>query len=287
MPSGQAVLHKGRWVASRMPAATPEGADEASANRDLWTQASADYTDEHAIRAWAANEITWGIFNIPEDQLDVLGEVAGLDVVELGCGTAYFSAWLARRGARPVGIDLTPAQLATARRCQERFGLSFPLLEADAGHIPLPGRRFDLAISECGASLWCDPARWIPEAARLLRPGGRLVFHTTTVLVAMCQPGMTRYAGQELLRPQREVSRLQSPGHGVEFHPSHSEWIQILRAAGFAIDALHELYAPPDASTHPYYKLATARWAQQWPVEEIWVAHLTPADADIAAETPQ
>jgi SAM-dependent methyltransferase len=171
-----------------MPDAADEGADEASVNRDLWTQVSAHYTDEHAFRAWAASEITWGIFNIPEDQLDVLGEVAGLDVVELGCGTAYFSAWLARRGARPVGVDLTPAQLATARRCQAHFGLSFPLLEADAGHIPLPGRQFDLAISECGASLWCDPARWIPEAARLLRPGGRLVFHTTTVWSPCASP---------------------------------------------------------------------------------------------------
>src|SRR5438876_261595 len=135
----------------------PEGAHEADANRDLWTQVSADYADEHAFQAWATDEITWGIFNIPENQLDVLGDVASLDVVELGCGTAYFSAWLARCGARPVGVDLTPAQLATARRCQEHFGLSFPLLEADAGHVPLPGRCFDLVISECGASLWCDP----------------------------------------------------------------------------------------------------------------------------------
>lgn len=63
------------------------------------------------------------MFNVPERQLGVLGEVAGLDVVELGCGTAYFSAWLARRGARPVGVDLTPAQLATARRCQDHFRL--------------------------------------------------------------------------------------------------------------------------------------------------------------------
>jgi SAM-dependent methyltransferase len=261
-------------VANSMPDDTPEEAHDHDANRELWTQVSAEYTDEHAFRARAADEISWGIFNIPEDQLGVLGEVDGLDVVELGCGTAYFSAWLARRGARPTGVDLTPAQLAIARRCQEHFGLTFPLLKADAGHVPLPGRRFDLAISECGASLWCDPACWVPEVARLLRPGGRLVFHTISVLAAMCQPGPAGYAGHELLRPQREVSRLQSPGHGVQFHPSHSDWIQILRAAGFTIDALHELYAPPGAPDHPYYKLATAQWAQQWPVEEIWVAHL-------------
>jgi Methyltransferase domain len=105
-----------------MPDDAPEGAHEADANRDLWTRVSADYADEHAFRAWASNEITWGIFNIPETQLDVLGEVSGLDVAELGCGTAYFSAWLARRGARPVGVDLTPAQLTTAAAARNISG---------------------------------------------------------------------------------------------------------------------------------------------------------------------
>jgi SAM-dependent methyltransferase len=148
------------------------GADGVAANREPWTQANSEYADEHAYRAWGAEDITWGIFNVAELQLGVLGDVRGLDVVELGCGTAYFSAWLARRGARPTGVDVTPAQLESARRCQDRFGISFPLIEADAGAVPLPSGRFDLAISECGASLWCDPARWVPEAARLLRQGG-------------------------------------------------------------------------------------------------------------------
>jgi len=148
-----------------------DAAAEAAANRDLWTQANREYGDEHAHRAWAGEDITWGIFNVPEQQLGVLGDVRGLDVVELGCGTAYFSAWLAQRGARPIGVDVTPAQLESARRCQDRFGISFPFIEADAAKVPLPSSHFDLAISECGASLWCDPARWVPEAARLLRPG--------------------------------------------------------------------------------------------------------------------
>ena len=75
-----------------------------------------------------------------------------MDTIELGCGTAYISAWLARRGARPVGIDITPAQLETARRMQGEFGLDFPLLEASAEDVPLPDESFDLAISEYGAS---------------------------------------------------------------------------------------------------------------------------------------
>jgi SAM-dependent methyltransferase len=251
-----------------------DAADETAANRDLWTRANRDYADDHADRAWSASDITWGVFNVPEQQLGVLGDVRGLDVVELGCGTAYFSAWLARRGARPTGVDLTAAQLASARRCQERSGIVFPLIEADAGNVPLPSGSFDLAVSECGASLWCDPARWVPEAARLLRPGGRLVFHTISVLAAVCCPEPPGPARRELLRPQREARRLVTAGGGVEFHPGHGEWIAILRASGFTVDGLREIYASPDATDHPYYQLATAEWARQWPVEEIWVAHL-------------
>src|ERR1700747_1990079 len=88
-------------------AETGTGADEIAASRELWTRANSEYADEHAVRAWAAEDITWGIFNMPEQQLGVFGDVRGLDVVELGCGTAYFSAWLARRGARPTGGDVT------------------------------------------------------------------------------------------------------------------------------------------------------------------------------------
>ena len=139
----------------------------------------------------------------------------GCDAVELGCGTAYVSAWLARRGARPVAVDLTPAQLATARRCQEHFGLTFPLVEASADDVPLPDSSFDLAVSEYGASVWCDPELWIAEAARLLRPGGRLVFLTNSVLVSLCVPEHGGYASEHLRRPQPDVRRVRWPEGGV------------------------------------------------------------------------
>ena len=180
--------------------------DDLALNRAVWTVVNADFTDGRAYEAWATEDFAWGLFGIPERELGVLGDVVGLDVVELGCGTAFVSAWLARLGARPVGVDLTPAQLDTARRCQELFGLSFPLIEADAANVPLPDASFDLVVSEYGASVWCDPERWIPEAARLLRPGGRLVFLTNSVQVTMCVPEEGGHAGDRLLRPQSGTS---------------------------------------------------------------------------------
>jgi SAM-dependent methyltransferase len=197
-----------------------------------------------------------------------------LDIAELGCGTAYFSAWLAKKGARPVGVDITPAQLATARRMQEQTGIEFPLVEADAAETGLPDASFDLVVSEYGASLWVDPYRWIPEAARLLRPAGRLVFLTNSTLVILCSQDEGA-ATAKLQRPLFGMHRFEWEGDsGVEFHIPHGEWISLLRANGFDVERLIELQAPPDAETHEYYTFVTADWAKQWPCEDLWVARL-------------
>jgi SAM-dependent methyltransferase len=241
-------------------------------NVEVWTKANAEHTGPQARDTWAKDEIEWGVFALPESDLGVLGDVAGLDVVELGCGTAYLSAWLAKRGARPVGVDPTPAQLATAREMQAEFSLEFPLVEAVAEDVPLPDGSFDLAVSEYGASIWADPYRWIPEAARLLRPGGRLVFLRNSTLVILCQPEKPP-ADERLVRPQRGLHRLEWGDTGeVEFHLGHGDWIDLLRANAFEVERLLEVYAPDEAETHWYYDYVTADWARKWPPEEIWVA---------------
>ena len=153
---------------------------------------AADYFDG-GRRNWAAESPTWGIFDVPESTLHLLpDDLAGKDVIELGCGTGYVSAWMARRGARPVGIDNSPAQLESARRFQQEFGLDFPLHLGNAEQTPFPDASFDFAISEYGAAIWCDPYRWIPEAARLLRPGGRLHFLGNSTLLMLAYPHRRR-----------------------------------------------------------------------------------------------
>jgi SAM-dependent methyltransferase len=249
---------------------------DAAKNAALWSESNREYTDERAADNWAFGEISWGIWGVDESELNVLGEVAGLDVVELGCGTAYFSAWLAKLGARPVGVDVTPAQLVTARRLQAETGLAFPLVEADAGETGLPDASFDLALSEYGASTWVDPYRWIPEAARLLRPDGRLVFLRNSTLVILCTPDDDEAASETLQRPQFGMHRFEWPEGGVEFHLGHGEWIDLLRANGFEVERLVEIQAPREAETHRYYSYVSAEWARRWPSEEIWVARKRP-----------
>jgi SAM-dependent methyltransferase len=249
-----------------------ELSEHARRNRAAWNEAADEYV-EAGRRHWAQDNSSWGIWERKEEDLAVLGPVAGLEVIELGCGTAYWSAWFARRGARPTGVDVSEAQLATARSLQAEHGLHFPLVHASAEAVPLPDTHFDVVFSEYGASLWCEPDAWIREATRLLRGGGRLVFLTNSLLIALCTPDEGT-AGDRLLRPQRGLRRLEWPGEGVEFHLAHGEWIALLKRTGFTIEALHELYAPKDAEP-TRFDWVTPEWAQRWPYEEIWVARRT------------
>ncbi len=161
-------------------------------NRRYW-DAKADSYVAAARRDWAAEEPSWGIWRVPEPRLRMLpADPSGLDAIELGCGTAYVSSWLARRGAHPVGIDNSERQLQTARAMQAEHGLDFELIHGNAERVPRPDASFDFAISEYGASIWCDPELWIPEAARLLRPSGRLVFLVNSVLMMLCSSDSER-----------------------------------------------------------------------------------------------
>ena len=241
-------------------------------NREGWTKANSEYTDARASEAWAAEEITWGMFGPSDSELGVLGDVSGKDVIELGCGTAYFGAWLAKRGARVTGVDITPAQLETARRMSEETGIPLELIEANAEDVPLPDSSFDLALSEYGASIWCDPYKWIPEAARLLRPGGELVFLCNSVLVMLCSPDGGKVADR-LVRPQFGMHRMEwEDDDGVEFHLGHGDMVRLLRDTGFEVEGLWEIQASESAKTHGYYDFVSVEWARQWPAEEIWKA---------------
>jgi SAM-dependent methyltransferase len=241
-------------------------------NKASWEIEAANYV-EPAKRNWASDEITWGMFHVPESEVRALPEVDGMDVVELGCGTAYFSAWLARRGARPTGVDITENQLATARAMQAEHALEFPLIQASAEDVPLPDGCADLVLSEYGASLWCEPGAWVSEAARLLRPGGHLIFLTNSLLVALTAPSSGPNT-ERLVRGQREISPLRfDDDEAVEFHLAHGDWIALLARHGLAVTGLHELYAPASADKSPADWM-TVEWAQRWPIEEVWTARL-------------
>ena len=134
---------------------------------------------------WARPDAVWGLFAVPERELGVLGDVRGLDVLELACGTAYVSAWLARLGARPVAVDLSGEQLATARRLQRQLGPVVPAAcSATASGCRWPTAASTSSSASTAPRPGATPSAGCPEAARLLRPGGRLVFLTNSHLSA-------------------------------------------------------------------------------------------------------
>jgi SAM-dependent methyltransferase len=243
-------------------------------NRTAWDEWAPEYVanGEASWRLGPGDE-KWGVWDIPERELQLLpDDLEGKDTIELGCGTAYVSAWLARRGARPVGIDNSEQQLATARRLQAEHGIVFPLVHGNAENVPYPDASFDLAISEYGASIWADPYRWIPEASRLLRPGGRLIYLINATLLMLCMPDAERAATNELLRPYRGLHRLEwSSDDSVNFSLGYGDWIRVLRGNGFAVENLVELW-PARGATANDFPYATNDWAQQWPSEEVWIA---------------
>jgi SAM-dependent methyltransferase len=249
-----------------------ETPDHVLRNRSAWDQRAPSYAAA-GLRGWEVADPAWGIWAVAEAQAGVLPpDLEGRDSIELGCGTGYVSAWLARRGTRPVGLDNSAAQLATARQLQDRFGLWFPLVHASAEQAPFADAHFDLAISEYGASIWCDPYAWIPEAARLLRPGGQLIFLVNSVLLMLTIPDTDGLPATEtLLRPQFGMHRFEWPDDdSVEFHLSHGDMIRLLRRCGLEVEDLIELRPEPGATaSHP---LATLEWARRWPCEEVWKA---------------
>ncbi len=259
------------------PTHQPE--DYVAGNRAFWeglTARAGEHGDQltHGRRRWAQSAPVWGDWSVPESQLRLLpDDLTGLDTLELGCGTGYVSAWLARLGTHPVGLDLAARQLRIARALQREHDLYFPLVQADAQRPPLADRAFDLVISEYGLT-GCDPHRWVPQAARLLRPGGRLLVLGTTPLSSLCTPTGGQ-ASDRLIRDYFGLHALHViDQRALEFQLPYGQWIRLLRDNGFQIEDLVEIQPPEDG--HCSWPFIPLEWARRWPSEQVWKATRRP-----------
>ena len=181
---------------------------------------------------------------------------------------------MVRRGAVVSAVDNSANQLATCRRLQGEHGLDFETLHGNAETLPFADECFDFAISEYGAAIWADPYRWIPEAHRLLQPGGRLRLWAIAPLQMLCVPADGSETTSRLERPYFGMHRFDwrtveaDPG-GVEFNLTISAWIQLFSQTGFIVENYLEQIAPSDAQGSPFG--VSAEWARSYPSEQVWM----------------
>jgi SAM-dependent methyltransferase len=242
--------------------------DHAIFNRAAWNSDADEYQARNGPFIETRGGMAWGVWQIPENELRILGELAGRDVLELGCGAAQWSIALARAGAHPVGLDLSDRQLEHARRLMAEAAVDFPLVHASAEAVPLPDRSFDIVFCDHGAMTFADPYLTVPEVARLLRPGGLFAFSHASAFLDMTWPDDAQHAGDRLTRDYFGMHRLEYADE-IAFQLPYGEWIRLFRANGFEILDLIEPRPAEDATSS--YRDETERdWSRRWPAESIW-----------------
>lgn len=247
--------------------------DYVSVNRDVWDADAANWVAV-GERLWRAETPEWGNWGNPDDALQLLpSDLTNKDAIELGCGTAYVSGWMVRRGARVTAIDVSPLQLATAARFAKEHGAEITFIEGNAEETDLPDASFDFAISEYGAAIWCAPDKWLREAWRLLRPGGQLVFLGNHPLSLLCSPLDGSPCDTTLHRPYRDMwgadwTEVEFDPSGVCFNLTISDWMELFAKIGFTVSRYQEVFAPDWAQG--VRAAIPAEWAKTYPVEQVW-----------------
>jgi SAM-dependent methyltransferase len=237
-------------------------------NRAMWDAYSNEYQAKHGAQLAASGGLAWGTSQIPEAEFRVLGDVSGKDILELGCGAAQWSIALSQAGARPVGLDLSERQLEHARRLMAEAGIDFPLIHGSAEAVPLPDATFDIVFCDHGAMTFADPYRTVPEAARLLRPGGLFAFSHHSPIETICWALGEEMVGERLVNDYFGMHRFEEDDESY-FQLPYGEWIRLFRANDLVVEDLIEP-RPPEGATSSYRNADELAWARRWPSEQIW-----------------
>jgi SAM-dependent methyltransferase len=247
--------------------------DDVRINLASWEADSDHYQSEHASQLNRWDALRWGTWDIPEEEIDALGDVSGLRALELGCGGAQMGIKVSMLGARVTGMDFSENQLRHARENVAATETAMPLVRASAEELPFADGSFDLVFCDHGATSFTDPHVTVPEAARVLRPGGALVFDISTPVIWMCWGSDDEPPGRELKKDYFDLGREridESDGPSVEWQLTYGQWIRLFRASGLVLEDLIELRPPADGAATTYRDYASFEWARAFPGEHIW-----------------
>jgi SAM-dependent methyltransferase len=236
-------------------------------NRGFWDGYSTAYQERH--RATLANDpLAWGVWRIPEAEIGVLGDLAGLRVLELGCGAAQWTCALRSGGFDVVGMDLSAGQLRHARSHALECSTPVPLVQGDAHDLPFGDATFDVVFCDHGAMTFASPERAVRETSRVLRDGGLFAFCMSTPIRDICSDPVTGAFTGHLETDYFTLGPLDD-GESVTAQLPYGAWIRLFRRESLRVEDLVELRAP-DAPSTTYTDFVPAAWASRWPAEHIW-----------------
>ncbi len=221
-----------------------------SANRRWWDADADEYHLEHGAFLGDA-DFVWCPENVREQDVGLLGAVAGSRILEVGCGSAPCARYLAGQGAEVIAFDVSAGMLRHAVAGAGRSGIRVPLVQADVCELPFRTNAFDAAFSAFGAIPFvADSAGAMSEVARVLKPGGRWVFSVTHPMRWMFPDdpgtrGLTVIQSYFDRSPYVEVDADEIPAY-VEHHRTLGDRIRELLAAGFILEDLIEPEWPED-----------------------------------------
>ena len=224
---------------------TVDESESRRANGPDWDRYADEYQATHGEFLGDAGFV-WGPEGLTEDEAGMLGDVTGRDVLEVGSGAGQCSRWVRTRGGRAVGLDLSHRQLQHSRRLDEATGVAVPSVLATATALPFADGCFDVVFCSFGALQFvADLDVALAEAARVLRPGGRLAFSITHPTRWMFpddpgEAGLTAVSSYWDRTPYVEVDPVSGEIAYVEHHRTLGDWVALLRAAGFVITDLLE-----------------------------------------------
>ena len=219
-------------------------AETSRASRVYWDTTAAEYYAEHGAFL-GDTRFVWCPEGVDEADARLLGPVGGKRVLEIGCGAGQCSRWLVSQGADVVAFDIAAGQLRMSRALDRRTGISVRAVVADAEVMPFADASFDLACSAYGAFPFvADAGRALAETARVLRPGGRLVFSVSHP-IRWAMPDDPSAAGLRISQSyfdRTPYAEFDDAGTAVyaEHHRTTGDWIRALTGAGFVVDDLLE-----------------------------------------------
>ncbi len=240
-------------------------------NQEYWDRESEEYAASHPGNSDSSRHPSWGVWDIREAELQVLGDVRDRDLLELGCGDAHDALAFAVQGARVTAIDFSTVQLDRARAFLEGAAAEVTLREADAADLPFADESFDYVVSDYGAFDFTDPGVAVPEAARVLRPGGILAVCTLSPLVSMCVDHASGALAESLQNNYFDLYGTDCEDV-VMYALTYSDWVGVGRDSGLVLESLHDLRPPADWK--PLYDgqhHLRFEWARQWPAEHVYV----------------